>query len=378
MKNKLQQAELREATLADGLAICELLQSLGLKIPETSKEIDAHWRRLWSDNPAFSATEQKLSRGWVIEKSSKIVGFFGNIPRIYYFGSQKLIISVASQWAIKKEHRAKIHSLAKAYFSQKHADVLMATTANTAVGRLYQHYGGQKIPLEKHAQVLFWVLNPEKVLKSALRRKEVWGPISSVFLKLSQPALRAAHLFGFHKPNGQKNPVELLSIDAIDDNFDELWARRQQERPRLLACRKARSLHWYYGDSPFRNTFKLLTCSDGYLQGYCVILGENIPGLEISRLKIVDMFVEFDRETTVVNLLRAAYDYGRDKGYDILEWRGIPNTLWKTVLKQTPLRRTTPSWPLFYKPVTENFRKVLLEKQNWYITNFDGDTTLAN
>ena len=194
---------------------------------------------------------------------------------------------------------------------------------------------------------------------------------------ISRPLLNTAHAFNWHQPRGQKRNVDLIEVENIDENFDELWNRRQSEKTRLLACRTSIFLKWHFGNSPFKGTFRILACFDGRLRGYCAVLGQNIPELGIMRLRIADIFAEKDDVSIVNDLLCAAYEYGSDKGYDILEWVGIPESLRKVSLKYQPLARNLPTWPLYYKPMPNKLSDTLQGSDKWYITSFDGDTTLA-
>lgn len=57
-----------------------------------------------------------------------------------------MLVAVDSQWRLDQRHRAKILRLANAYFEQSNVDLLIATTANKAAGRIFKHFGADKIP----------------------------------------------------------------------------------------------------------------------------------------------------------------------------------------------------------------------------------------
>ena len=88
-------------------------------MPEKGEATRAHWRRLWIENPAFDDDRAKPLLGLVLEDGGRMVGFFGNIPLLYFYGARPIVIANASQWGVEKPYRSQIPVLAEAYFNQK-------------------------------------------------------------------------------------------------------------------------------------------------------------------------------------------------------------------------------------------------------------------
>ena len=369
---------LRNACLDDGIAASELVRGLGLTNPQTPETIKAHWWRLWVENPALARNGARPPLGWVLEKDSRLAGFFCNVPRLYYFGERKISVSVASQWSLDKAHRRKIHQLAGAYFEQDNADILMATTANKSAGRIFQHYGADRIPSPGYDQALYWIIDGGGFLGAALKRKSVSPMVASALSSVARSLVRAAQATGWGRPKGQDNKVVLIGVGDIDDRFDGLWRRKLAEADRLLACRSSGYLRWHFGGRESDKGCRILThCQDGRLRGYAVVMREDIAEIGLKRLRIADLFVENDDEAVVDGLLCVAFQYGQEHGCHVLEWVGMPDGLRQIARKHRPQVRALPTWPLYYKVMNNGLAAALARQDAWYSTPYDGDTTLA-
>lgn len=367
---------LREARLDDGPAASELVRHLGLAMPTTAAAVDAHWRRLWVDNPALKDTPNPPALGWVLEKDGQMVGFFCNVPRLYYYGQRRLTVAVASQWGLDKRHRRKIHQLAAPYFEQRQADILIATTANSSAGRIFQHYGADAVPQPTYDQALYWVINESRFIRAALQKKGMTQGFSRLLSIPAGPILGATLAASGRQPKGQKANVRQIAVTDIDDSFNDLWQRKRDESVRLLACRSADSLRWHFTGQPLKETCLLVHRQDR-LRGYCALMREDIKGIELKRLRIVDLFVENNDARVINDLLCAAYQYGREQNYDVLEWVGMPADLRLIAHKHKPFIRALPTWPLYYKALNRELTAPLQQSAPWYISPYDGDTTLA-
>jgi len=365
---------LRQATLEDGPAASELVRSLALANPESRDAIDAHWKRLWVDNPAMTGDGPKPPLGWVLEKKGRMVGFFCNVPRLYYFGTRRVIVSVASQWGLDKSHRRKIHQLAGAYFEQDNADILMATTANTSAGRIFRHYGAWPIPQPDYDWALYWIVDGAGFIAAGLKRKGLPSPLGAILSALAGPLFGAVQ----SRPKGNAEAVDDMAIGEIDGAFDELWRAKQDEADRLLACRSADSLRWHFGDGDNGKGARVLAHRrDGRLRGYGVVMREDAADIGLKRLRIVDLFVENDDPAVVDDVLAAAHRMARAQGCHVLEWVGMPTNLRTLALAHHPRTRALPTWPLYFKAADGELATALQVADAWYVTAYDGDTTLA-
>lgn len=367
-------SQLRAATFDDCQRATELLRDLGLVMPVGEAAIDAHWRRLWIDNPAMQVGGNKPSLGWVLEDQGRMVGFFGNIPLLYYYGEDQVMVADASQWGVVKEYRGQTSLLADAYFSQRHVDLLLVTTGIKPTGRLFESYGADPIPQPGYDQIVYWPVDGGGFVRASLRKKNVHPALVSVLGGLGGMALDTVMAISRRGPRGSIRSVDVIGVDEIDASFDELWLTKQREMPKLLACRSADSLRWHFGGQP---KSQILVCRhDGVLKGYAAVIQEDAPKIGLKRLKIVDLFIAGDDEQILDSLLAKAYGLAKKTRCHVLEVVGLPATLRARVLRHRPLTRHMHAWPLYYKACNDFLTEVLGPQTAWYVTPYDGDTSL--
>ena len=105
--------------------------------------------------------------------------------------------------------------------------------------------------------------------------------------------------------------------------------------------------------------------------------GDDASDIGLKRSKIVDLIVEDDDPDIVGALLSEAFRLAREEKLDILELVGLPLALRRIVRNHRPFVRRLPTWPLYYKAIEPNLAHALTDQNAWYITPYDGDTTLV-
>lgn len=370
---------LREATYEDCETASELLRDLGLVMPQGRDAIRHHWQRFWIDNPALAIDRPSPAKGWLLEDDGRMVGFFGNIPLLYYYGNRPLVVADASQWGVEKGYRDQTPRLAESYFNQENADLLLVTTGIKPTGRIFDTYGGVPVPQADYDQVLYWVLDSHGFLKSGLTKKGFGSGMAAAAAAIGAPLLGAASSIGGHRLRGGRGAIDIIGTDKIDDIFDDLWKRKQNETERLLACRSAECLRWHFGtDNLAERTRILISSAGGVLQGYAIIMREDAAEIGLKRLKIVDLFVANDDCAVIDGLLHAAAETGRSEGCHVLELIGLPDNLRRQITsRHRPRSRQMPTWPLFYKSMDRGLDGPLGKEATWYVTAYDGDTAVA-
>ena len=373
-----QNCTLREAVHEDCITATELLRDLGLTLPEGRDEISKHWSRLWIDNPALRIEGPSPARGWVLEDKGRMVGFFGNIPLLYDYGGRPIVIADASQWGVEKGYRGETPRLAKAYFTQKNAAVLLVTTGIKPTGRIFARYGGFPVPQPGCDQVLLWVLDPRGFLKAGLMKKGINQGVASAVAFTSAPIARAAMALSGHHPSGIAGNIDQISVDQIADEFDGLWQRKRDEVDRLLASRTSESLRWHFGtESMLQRTRLLVSRGPEGLAGYATIMREDALDIGLKRLKIIDLFVAGNDEAVIDNLLAAAFEAAHADGCHVLELIGLPSALRHHIIsRHHPRTRQVATWPAFYKAMRDDLDAPLQDEKSWYVTAYDGDTAL--
>jgi hypothetical protein len=369
---------LRDAKPGDALAVTAFLRSLGLVMPDGDDAANAHWRELWETNPALKAHGATVALGWVIEDAGRIVGFFGNIPQVSYFDGNPVRVSSARAWAVDKAYRSETPRLCEAFFNQSGSDVVLISSANAPAGRRCLEFGGAKMPQADYENILYWVLDASRFLRAGLRKKGQGSVAAWTGGVFGAVAMNAHMRLRGRRPFAPLQNIDIIPIDGIDDAFDDLWTRKLKEYSgRLLACRTAETLRWYFGLSQNADQARVLCCvQDGRLQGYAIVVREDAPAIGLKRIKIADLFVAEDDPTVVDALLTAVYEYGLAKRCHVLEVIGLPEALRRQALTHKPFERPMATFPFFFKALNSDLTGPLSTPDGWYVTAFDGDTAL--
>jgi len=369
---------LRDARPGDALEVTAFLRRLGLVMPGGDEAAIAHWQALWVANPALEVHGEKAALGWILEDADQIVGFFGNIPQVSYFDGRPVKISSARAWAVDKAYRSETPRLCEAFFDQSGADVVLISSASAPARRRCLEFGGARMPQADYDKIIYWVLDANRFIQAGLRKKGQSALSAWIGGMLGGVALNARMRLGGRRPFAPLQDISVLSIDAIDDSFDDLWSRKLMECPgRLLACRNAETLRWYFGLSQNADKSRVLCCrQDGKLQGYAVVVREDSFAIGLKRIKIADVFVAGDDSKVIDALLTAAYEYGLAEHCHVLEVIGLPDNLRRQTRSHKPFERPMPTFPFFFKALSPELTGPLAQDDSWYVTAFDGDTAL--
>jgi hypothetical protein len=369
---------MRDVTPEDALPITEFLAALGLAMPSGDEAIQNHWNALWVYNPAIKAYGGNPALGWVLEDEGRIVGFFGNIPQVSYFDEKPVKVSSARAWAVDKAYRTETPRLCEAFFGQDNAHVVLISSASGPAGKRCLEFGGAKMPQPGYGQILYWVIDASRFLRAGLKKKGHGGAASWVGGVFGSVVLNAQMRLMGRRPFAPLGGIAPITVDEIDDTFDDLWSRKLKEYPgRLIACRNAETLRWYFGLSETSSETRILCCRrGGRLDGYAVLVREDAPDIGLKRLKIADLFIADDDETTANALLAAAYEYGLARRCHVLEVIGLPENLRGLVKSHKPFDRPMPVFPFYFKALNPDLAGPLEVPAGWYVTAFDGDTAL--
>lgn len=369
---------MRRACLADAPAVTAFLTGLGLAMPEGDEAVRRHWRLLWQDNPALKAHAADAALGWVVEAEGRIVGFFGNIPQLSYFGGQSVRVSSARAWGVDKAFRAETPNLCRAFFGQDNVDLLLISSASAPAGRRCLEFGASRLPQPGYDQILYWVLDGGGFARAGLRKKGAGAAAAWLFGGIGGMALNARVRLAGRRPFAALDDVGVVRLDEIDAAFDALWRAKLKEYPgRLLACRDAATLRWYFGlGAGAAETRFACVRRGGRLLGYAALVREDSPAIGLRRLKIADMLVLGDDPATVAALLAAAYEYGLARRCHVLELVGLPENLRGLIAASKPLGRPMATFPFYYRALRPDLAAPLGMGAAWYVTAYDGDTAL--
>jgi hypothetical protein len=371
---------LRTANLDDCQRTVELLDRHGLAVPTEPEAARRSWEWLWTRNPAVVGRRDPPPLGWVLDCDGEIVGFFGNIPRRYHYDGRDLLVCVGTSWAVENSFRTWVRALCAAYIEQPEVDLLLCTTASPAAGRFLVRFSAAPMPQTTYGQVLYWVMDGDGFLRSALRKKDVRGPVASAVGLALSPALRLALTLTRRRPGRLRAGLqpEAIPLAEVGDAFDSLWQRKLTEGRRLYAYREAEDLRWHFEPLAEAGTLGLLGCRRGKrLDGYIVLIRSENPDIGLVRARVADLLVAQDDPSVVEALLASAYEWGLDHGCHVLEVMGLPPPIRSTAERSRPFCRTLPTYPFFYKAPTAQLRTALDREDAWYPTVYDGDTCLV-
>ncbi|MBF0268183.1 MAG: hypothetical protein HQL44_06295 [Alphaproteobacteria bacterium] len=355
----------RLAVPDDAQEATDLLRKLGLTMPGCAK---THWSRMWINNPALAGAGPHPPLGWVLEDDSgRMQGFFANIPMAYCFGGNDVTVGCASQWGVTKEWRSHVPQLAECYFTQNHSDLLLVTTAIKPTGRIFERFGGIKVPQDDLDRTAFWIGDAKGFLASVLR-KQGRNPWPAAFLA---PTLTFA---AWLKRRLRSDlPSDDFEPEGAAPEIDALWREKLQEAPRLLALRTATALRWHYPKERGAQFFGLWR--KGLLRGYGVLLADHAPAIGLKRWRLADLLVLEDDPLVIRALLAEAFRRAQQLGAHVLEISGLPKNLRAQLNLGGAFERPLPTWPAYYKTLNTKFD--LTQEGSWYLTGYDGDATLV-
>ncbi len=373
-----QSITLREATLADCVEVSRMLRGLGLQFPSDPAKSQRYWEWLWIDNPARVHNSHMPPIGWVMESKGHPVGFFGNIPMRYRLNDQTLLVAVASSWGVEREFRTHTNELAKLYFSQKPVDMFLGTTTGKAVGRIFGRFAMMLMPQRDYDTVFYWVLDAAGFLRAALRRKHSHAMVTMAASLAGGPALAAViHLQGrvVGKRIRSLDP-ERIQLEAVDDEFDDLWRRKASEG-RLYSYREAADLRWHFSPHAKAGTLTVLRCRQrGVLSGYLMLVREEAASIGLTRAKIVDLFVADDDPAVIDALISAAASVASEQKCHVLEAVGFPASIRAQLKRYKPFTRRFAYFPIHFKAQSPVLQSALMSEHAWYPTLYDGDSSL--
>lgn len=360
---------IRPARLEDGLEASAFLEGLGLVQPQGEAARLAHWKRIWTENPALGRGGEKLPLGVVLEdEQGRIQGFFGNVPRIYRLGKRRLIAGCATQWGVAKDWRSETRRLAKAYCDQPGADLLLVTTAKRAASRLFLENDYVAVPQPHLDKVLYWVTDAQGFLASAFRRKN-WP---AALATLAAPPL--ALFADWRRKAGARHPVRRMKLEEMETDTDALFAAKAGEGDCLLAERDSATQRWSYA-RPDETMILTVADEDGKLLGQLSLMQDDTQAIGLRRKKAIDLMVLQDDPAVVESLVANALLICRSEGDQVLEVVGLPKALRLRFLELGAMERAFISWPAYVKVLTPGLD--LSVESLWHLTGYDGDATLV-
>lgn len=365
----------REAQISDFAAVTKLKTEYGL-----SPDSPGNWDRLWRTNPALGKSHNPLPIGWIQEAEGEIVGYMGSIPLLYQYTDESLLAVATTCYVVVPAYRAGSLSLVGSFFRQPGVDLFVDSTASPAAGKVMKAFKAQQLPQSDYHEVLFWVLDSHAFLLAAMNKMQMSPGLGKIGSWLGLPAMKGNILFrrGWPRRSAERFSCRLLRVEEIGDDFQDLWLRKVQERPRLLACRTPEVLRWHFLVPQARRTAHVLACyRESRLVGYLILqIGSTSP-LGLRKAFVADLIVLGDKPEVIAELFVSAYDLAKKEGCHVLEVEGFPEEVRQVCRTWKPFSRKYPACTFYYKTDHALLMEPLKLEESWYACPLDGDTTLS-
>lgn len=360
--------QIRLAEREDAREISVLLKKLGLNLPNEIEKINQHWDRLWKNNPYYSYFNEKTLYGWVMLHNNNIVGFFGCIPRIYFLNSKPIPVAIASQWGVEKEYRTYTGLLCDKFFNENPIALKLVTTAIKPTGKIFEKYGGHKVPVAELDKVIMIPINLFKLIIHKYNKS-----IKKYLFKFLNYLIPWKLQFQLINKNKNISEIDFFSLPSDINEFFERYFKNVKG---LVAYRSSDILKWYYSGGNRELTKKIFVYSlNNKTLGYASIINEPIKdNLELKRYKIIDLIAENTqiKKEMIKELIRIS----NETKIDILEIHHA-GTISKDEIPAFALNREYSQFPLYYQTTDNLVDNLLKDKNNWNISPFDGDTCLG-
>lgn len=367
---EIKEVTIRLAKRDEAVEISDLLNKLGLNLPNEHEvdKINQHWDRLWKNNPYYNHFKEDYLYGWVMVYNEKIVGFFGCIPRIYSINSKVVPVAIASQWGVEKDYRKFTHLLCEKFFNENPISIKLVTTAIKPTGRIFEKYGGLKVPNSELETVYMIPIDLFKLV--SYKYKDSFKKYIFNFLSYLIPWKLQFKFIG------ENNNFKEIDVDSIPDEINSFFENKLNKTNGLIALRDSDILKWYYSGGNRELTKKIFIYSkNDTILGYASIVEEPIKdNLNLKRYKIIDLLAE--NSQIKKDILKALIKYSYNKKIDVLEIHHS-GMIDKNEIPAIILKRKLPQFPLFYQTTDSKMNEYLKHKDNWNIMPFDGDTCLG-
>ncbi len=348
-----------------------LMKELGLPVPD-KEDIEHHRRRMWEDNPYYDSFKEDKFYGWVMECKGEVVGYFGCIPRVYSFNNEKIPVAVGHFVGVRKNYRKFTRLLCESFFNKTPIPLKLFTTANEASGKMFERYGGTKIPVPALQTVYMIPLNFSKLIDFRFSSDSLKNSAIKYILK----RFDFFNLWKYkHKYLKKDYNLKQVDINSLPDDFDVFMENYTRQKAGLLAVRDSSLLKWFYADNCQKSQkIHFVYFEDNKTAGYASIM--NLPvedGKDLSRYIVVDFISK--SLSVKKSMLNALIQYGYETAIDVLEIH-LPGMIDRREIPGIVLSRKLAHFPAYYYSTDSELSEELLIPANWYITPFDGDRTV--
>jgi 3-oxoacyl-(acyl-carrier-protein) synthase/acyl carrier protein len=359
--------EIRPASLSDYEQMAALTLRNGLAT-KTREE----WEHLWINNPVFKKA-QNWPIGWVVQDSTDIVGFLGNIPLSYHINGREILASSLHAFSLDASHRGQgLVLLNRLLESAPQVEYFVGSTANASSSKVLDRLGIARIPVGDWANCAFWITNYDGFVRSTISKNN-WPDSLATF---AAPGLRIYDKF--FKTSWPPQSHELQRPMSFDERFDVFWRELQQAYPnRFLATRSREVLDWHFKFCLPQNGAWIVTCESAHrMLAYAIFQRRDHPEINLKRIRLVDFQSLPGSGDVLSSMLAWGLRECREQGIDMLEAFGFRRDKQQIVDRFAPHRRKLASWTYFHKVASPALEQRLQNADVWDPCQFDGDASL--
>ena len=363
---------IRVAQLTDAPAV----KALALRNGLTGEMHTDAWHWLWTDNPNFSP---EWSIGWVLEIEQMVVGYIGNVPRLYRAQGHAILAACARAFVVDTAFRRHALKLIAVFFAQEKAELFLFTGANPMAAPLYELAHAQRLPQAEFNDALYWVVSAGGLITAALGKRKVPFPVARAVGRISGPMVDLS-LWLMRPKLTLSADLRVAQVSAVDIGpaFDDLWARWSAATGDVCTAeRSAAQLRWQFGHPAVARSAALLGVWQGdQLMGYVILTRWDAENVGLRRLMVADLVAVGHQPVLVQQLMSAALAHARATGVHVVQCIGLPSAVRKSMLAVGPRRRTLTDSVFYYLAKSEALAESLSDQYNWYASMLDGDTSL--
>jgi len=329
---------------------------------------------IWKTQPATKKCSS-FPIGWVLEdNNNKIVGVFLNFFMDYTLNRYTFKIAIGSSWAVDKKYRSKYSvRLLRRFIYQEKVDLIIVNTASDTVGKILKAFKFKDIPIQDYSEVIYWILDYPKFIKSAFIKKinmSIW-PISFLLGELLR-----FYYFIIRRNNCIFLSKNVTEVKCFDHRFDDFW-RELSSKDNFMADRSRKALKWRFERAIKEEEISVLALYHKQkLNGYVAIMKENNKTIGLNRIKIIDIQILYDVENSAGILIESAIKYARNQGAHVLELIGLSEGVRHQAFKTKPSTRLYPHSPFYYMAKNKKLRSVFSNNAKWVVSLYDGDGSL--
>lgn len=363
-------ARLREASFGDHEQIAALESRYGLAVGSPER-----WRHIWLANPEYRDLQRCWTIGWVIEdEKGQIVGSIANVPLSYELRGRKILAVSGRSWVADLPYRSKALSLLDRVINQPNVDLYLNNTVSPNSANAVSVFSCSRVPVGLWDESAFWITNYQGFAERLLAVK-----INGLAKPLSYPFSAATFLTDRLTTKGLRaGDVEVQSVAAFDDRFDDFWTDLRRMNPHvLLAVRTRGVLEWHFKYALLDNRLWIATVVDNLsLAAYAIFDRQDTSAFGLRRMRLVD-FQSLDGSTALLEpLICWALRKCRKERIDLLEILGRWLEKGEFIETVAPHRRKLEAWRFMYRANNAGLATTLRDPRLWGPSLFDGDATL--